>query len=85
MIRAIFPKNFKNLSLIVAEKIMFSLKPFSWTDVLNDIIIATNGKEQGPQGPQMLRFLKTLEIQNPQLIPGIFTPATIINDYLKTL
>ncbi len=45
---------------------------------LNMIIISTISK----QGPQWLSYLKSLKIQNPLTIPGIFTPATIKNGSL---
>ncbi len=38
--------------------------------------------KQGAQGPQKLSSLKSLKIQNPPPIPGVFTPATIINGFL---
>ncbi len=38
--------------------------------------------QQGLQEPQKLSSLKSLKIQNPPLLSGIFNPATIINVFL---
>ena len=45
---------------------------------LNALIVYSTTK-QGQQGPHKLSFLKSLKIQNPPPIPGVFTPATIRN------
>ncbi len=37
--------------------------------------------KHGPQGPQKINPLKSLKIQNPSPIKGIFTPATIRNGF----
>ncbi len=36
-------------------------------------------KKEGPKGPQKLSSVKSLNIQKPPPIPGIFTFATIRN------
>ncbi len=62
---------------------MFLLKRSYLVEDKICVLISTYPPPQtkNKQGPQKLSSLKSLKIKTPPPIPGIFTPATIINGF----